>query len=150
MRWKPAVVLLALASSTFPLTAQSIVSTEPALPTSVTPVTLVISDCDCPGYGPAIRDGFVINLQWGTEEIGCPAACLSTTFTVPVGLLPAGTYTVRRFVGGTDPADGEIIGSFIVGEATGLAVPALEGWGVVALVVLLATLALRRLHGLTV
>ena len=124
------------------------VTTQPAAPTPLTPVTIVLfNPCGCPMYGsPIVRDGFTFDVPYGS---GCLSACLPTTRTYDVGLLPAGTYTVRHFLDG-QPETADVIGSFVVGEGPVPAIPALGTSGLALLVLLLsasALLVLRRLGG---
>jgi len=122
------------------------VTTQPAAPTSSAPVTIVLSNpCGCPWYGSGIvRNGANFDVPYGDA---CLSACMPTTTTYSVGLLPEGTYTVRQFLE-SDPATTEAIGSFVVGPGAAVAVPALGGGGLALLALLLAAsalLVLRRL-----
>lgn len=138
------LLLAAAGASAQPTT----VTTQPAAPTSSTPVTIVLSNpCGCPGYGsPVVRAGFVFDIPYGS---GCLSACLPTTSTYDVGLLPEGTYTVRHFLDG-QPATAQVIGSFLVGPPPPPPIPALGTGGIALLSALLAgsaLFALRRLAG---
>lgn len=121
------------------------VTTQPAAPTSSTPVTILIPFC-CPSYdssSPVIRNGFTFDIPYYPD---CPSACLPGTATYNVGLLPAGTYTVRHFAI-DHPETVEVIGSFEVGAPAPATVPALGASGLALLSLLLvgsALLVLRR------
>ena len=149
MRASSGVFVLLLLAAVGATAQPTTVTTQPAAPTPLTPVTIVLSNpCGCPMYGsPIVRDGFTFDIDYGS---GCLSACLPTTRTYDVGLLPPGTYTVRHFLHG-QPETADVIGSFVVGGAAPIpAIPALGTGGLALLVLLLsasALLVLRRLAG---
>ena len=136
MRASSGVVVLLL-WATAGASAQTTVTTQPAAPTASAPVTIVLfNPCGCPWYGsPIVRNGFTFDVPHGSA---CLSACLPTTRTYDVGLLPEGAYTVRHFLD-EEPATAEVIGSFVVGAAV---IPALDTGGLVLLALLLAASAL--------
>jgi hypothetical protein len=79
------------------------VTVTPELRTDQVPVTLTVLHAACPAFSGFHRDGETIDITLPSAE--CPpldpARPLITT-TFDLGILPAGTYTVR-FVAGTPP-----------------------------------------------
>ena len=143
MRASSGVFVLLFLWATAGASAQpTTVTTQPAAPTQLTPVTIVLSNpCGCPMYGsPIVRDGFTFDVPYGE---GCLSACLPTTRTYAVGPLPAGAYTVRHFLH-DQPATAEVIGSFVVGPP--VPIPALGASGLALLALLLGVSALLTLR----
>lgn len=120
------------------------VTTQPAAPTHLAPVTIVIPFC-CPAYDSStiVRNGSTFDIAYYPD---CVATCLPGAATYDVGPLPAGTYTVRHFVY-DHPETAEVIGSFVVGAPGPATVPTLGASGLALLALLLvgsALLTLRR------
>lgn len=123
------------------------VTTQPAAPTHLTPVTIVIPFC-CPTYDSStiVRNGSTFDVAYYPD---CVATCLPSTATFNVGPLPEGTYTVRHFPF-DHPEAIEVIGSFVVGAPGPATIPTLGVSGLALLALLLAAgalLILRRRAG---
>jgi hypothetical protein len=134
VRW---LLLLAL-FLTPPALAQLVtMEVQPPVPTTLTPVRLVVREALCDELTGFTRTGTTIDLIF---EI--PGACVlpvPVSSNVNLGLLPIGTYTVRYTPLGGTPV---IVGTFAVVEPT--PIPTLQTWALAALAGLLALLALRR------
>ena len=129
--------------------SQSITTyTVPAQPNDIHPTTLFINvPCGCPDFGRGaeahVRNGFTIDLPYG----GCFSACQNPLFWFELGILPAGTYTIRA-TNAYDPSVQPLILGTIVVQAVGPPIPALEPRALALLAAALAAisvLVLRRL-----
>lgn len=149
MRASSAVFVLLFLCFTVGVGAQTgptTLTTQPAAPTHLTPVSLVVSYC-CPAYDELrlARSGSTFYIVY--NDI-CVATCLPSSATYDLGPLPAGTYTVRHYRFDESPAAAEVLGTFVVGPApAGAAIPTLGASSLALLALLLvasAVLVLRR------
>ena len=110
----------------------------PALPTPQDPVTIVVRDTGlCGSFTSFTRTGNTIDVIFTPAEVCVLPPGETATFNV--GLLPAGTYTVRAT--GQD-FETVVLTTFAVVAST--TVPTLETWALLLMAVLLAVIALRR------
>src|SRR5262245_52480009 len=79
--------------------AQTVVTTQPAVPNSAQAVTIVLyTATGCPMHSEEIlRAGNIFDVPYGDA---CLSAALPETRYYNVGLLAPGTYTVRHFLDG--------------------------------------------------
>jgi hypothetical protein len=74
------------------------VAVEPPDPTSITPVTLIVTQFDtCPPRPTVTRNGFVINVHMGYGICLSPPTLI--THRLDIGVLPAGDYLVNVMSG---------------------------------------------------
>lgn len=141
--WRLLLVLLSTGTTAAEPQVAITVTTQPSAPTTTTPVTLsVFNSCGCPMYGtPFVVDGFVVDVPHGDA---CLSACLARTTSYPLGLLPAGTYTVRSFLEG-EPATAVVIGEFTIAASEVASIPTLDMRGALVLALVVVLLVLRRL-----
>lgn len=141
MRYRAA--LLALALSLTVAAEGQVVTTRPPQPNTLTPVTIVVTtNCQCPLFdGTIARNGNTFDVTFDPD---CAITlCIPVEVTYDVGLLPAGTYTVRQHPI-DNPSDISVIGTFNV-EAPPIPVNDWRGKTALAVALALASLlALRR------
>jgi hypothetical protein len=136
MRIVAAIALLVVAAFAGAQEIVYSIEINPEQPTTNTPVLITI-DGFC--YGDLVRSGNVFTVTVGTECIPEPIQ-IEDTFNV--GRLEAGTYEVR-IVPAENPATPLATRAFAV--APGNEVPALHEYAAIALVMLLAVAAVRRM-----
>ena len=133
------LVAASLALSFSDATATSL-SITPNAPTTATPVTISVTST-CPTHGVISQSGFLFDIQSNYNCITLP----QVTNDYPVGLLPPGIYTVRE-VDVDDPSSIQVLGSFtVVAAANADGIPAMDGRGMTALIVVLMVAALAML-----
>lgn len=99
LRLLPFLVVLA----TLNVSAAPRVRIQPADPTTVDPVTLIVEQFDsCPPRPEVTRSGFTITVKLGFGVCLSPPALI--THRIDLGPLPAGTYTVQEVTGNPDYA----------------------------------------------
>ena len=117
-----------------------VVEVFPEAPTSATPVTVLITRRTCPTEFLG-RTGNTLNFASGT-------ICVLPPFNPDqhfIGLLPAGTWTVRiEHIEEEGQPPVVFTSTFVVAAATPAEVPALDAYGAIVLGVMLAGLAMRR------
>lgn len=125
----------------------AVLTTRPAQPNTLTPVTIVLSaTCQCPAYDQTIvRNGNTFTVGYSVNDCVINI-CIPVEWSYDVGVLPPGTYTVRQF-SHDDPSNNTVLGTFHV-EAPPIPVTDWRGKMALTIAIALASMmALRRVSG---
>jgi hypothetical protein len=125
------------------------ITITPPSPTTSNPVTISVEWGGCIIDNDIVQTGSMFDIHFNYDST-CFATPPGGTWDFPVGYLKTGTYTVinRRLIMGSPSSQEATSFSVAAGEQAVVAVPTLEIYGVVVLMVLLALLSLFHLSSL--
>jgi len=125
------------------------ITITPSSPTTNNPVTISIEWSGCIIDKGIVQTGSTFDIHFNYDG-SCFATPPGGIWDFPVGNLQAGTYTVinRSLIMGTQSSQETTSFSVAAGEQGVVAVPTLEIYGVIVLMVLLALLSLFHLSTL--
>ncbi len=115
----------------------------PANPTTSTPTTISVEWSGCIIDQGIVQTGSAFDIHFNYDST-CFATLPGGIWDFPVGYLQSGTYTVnnRSLINGAPLSQETTSFSVAAAQPAVVAVPTLEGYGVVVLVVLFALLSL--------